>query len=139
MYAPSMQKVREKIEEVLPILDKLPEDPDFIDLEDDLTISAEKEKVNNIEKMTLETKLDILQQVAKAVEPYHFIICGTFICNYQTTFIINSNGVNKREISSPIMLELKAVSTKNEVTVLETFGSETVNLLKFRSLLIICF
>jgi len=124
---PTKAKLLEKIEEVKMIIDKLPEDPDFIDLEDDLTKSAEKEKINNIKKVSLDKKIDILEKLAKAVEPFDFKIYGTFICNYKTLYIINSNGVNKREINSPIFLEVKAVSQKNEVTVLETYGGENFN------------
>lgn len=121
---PTREKLLEKIEKVLPIIDHLPEDPDFIDLEDDKTKSSEKEKANNIEKVNLDTKIDILQKVADAVAAFDFKIFGTFICNYRTLFIINSNGLNKREISTPIYLECKAVSNQNEVTVLEVYGGE---------------
>ncbi|MDO9576650.1 MAG: TldD/PmbA family protein [Candidatus Cloacimonadales bacterium] len=123
---PTREKLLEKIEEVLPIIDHLPEDPDFVDLEDDKTRSSEKEKANNIEKVNLDTKIDILQKVADAVRPFDFKIYGTFICNYSTLYIINSNGLNKREISTPIYLECKAVSQKNEVTVLEVYGGENI-------------
>jgi len=116
--------LQEKIYEAKMIIDKLPDDPDFIDIEDDLTISSEKEKTNNIERISLDRKIEILDKVAKAVEPNDFKIFGTFICNYRTLYIVNSNGVNKREISSPIFLEVKAVSNKNEVTVLEVYGGE---------------
>jgi predicted Zn-dependent protease len=127
MKDPTREKLLTKIEEVLPLIDQLPPDPNFSDLEDDLTKSSEKEKINNIERVNLQTKIDILQKVANAVLPFDFKIYGTFICNYRTMFFINSNGVNKREISSPIYLECKAVSQKNEVTVLEVFGGENFN------------
>ena len=121
---PTKMVLVEKIDEAKTIIDKLPDDPDFIDIEDDLTISSEKEKTNNIERISLDKKIDFLDKVAKAVEPNDFKIYGTFICNYRTLYIVNSNGVNKREISSPIFLEVKAVSNKNEVTVLEAYGGE---------------
>ncbi len=121
---PTKEKLIEKIEEAKLIIAKLPEDPDFIDLEDDLAKSSEKEKKNNIEKVSLKKKIEILDKLAKAVKPYDFNIFGTFICNYKTLYIINSNGLNKREINSPIYFELKAVSNKNEVTVLEAYGGE---------------
>ena len=124
---PNRVRLIEKIEEVKMIIDKLPEDPDFIDLEDDLTKSKEKEKINNIEKVSLDKKIDILQKITEAIEPFDFKIYGTFICNYRTLYIINSNGLNKCEICSPIFLEVKAVSNKNEVTVLETYGGENFN------------
>ncbi len=121
---PTRELLLEKIEEVLPLVTNLPEDPAFIDLEDDLTKSSEKEKTNNIEKVNLDAKIDILQNVADAVAPFNFKIYGTFICNYRTLYIVNSNGLNKREISSPIYFECKAVSQENEVTVLEAYGGE---------------
>ena len=131
---PTKEKLIEKIEEAKLIIAKLPEDPDFIDLEDDLTKSSEKEKSNNIEKVSLKKKIEILDKLAKAVKPYDFNIFGTFICNNKTLYIINSNGLNKREINSPIYFELKAVSNTNEVTVLEAYGGEnfrTFNLEQF--------
>ncbi|MBC8385507.1 MAG: TldD/PmbA family protein [Candidatus Cloacimonetes bacterium] len=121
---PTRMILLQKIEEAKKIIDNLPEDPDFIDIEDDLTISTEKEKTNNIERISLDKKIEILDKVAKAVEPNDFKIFGTFICNYRTLYIVNSNGVNKREIRSPIFLEVKAVSNINEVTVLEVYGGE---------------
>ena len=131
---PTKEELIEKIEEAKLIIAKLPEDPDFIDLEDDLTKSSEKEKSNNIEKVSLKKKIEILDKLAKAVKPYDFNIFGTFICNNKTLYIINSNGLNKREINSPIYFELKAVSNTNEVTVLEAYGGEnfrTFNLEQF--------
>ncbi|MCK5050281.1 MAG: TldD/PmbA family protein, partial [Candidatus Cloacimonetes bacterium] len=111
-------------DDVLKLIDQLPEDPDFVDLEDDLSKSAEKEKANNIEKVSLSKKIEILEKFSTAVELYDFKIYGTFICNYRTLYIVNSNGLDKREISSPIYLECKAVNQKNEVTVLEAYGGE---------------
>ncbi|MBT3756313.1 MAG: TldD/PmbA family protein [Candidatus Cloacimonetes bacterium] len=121
---PTKEILQNKIDDVLKLIDQLPEDPDFVDLEDDLSKSTEKEKTNNIEKVSLEKKIDILEKFSQAVEPYNFKIYGTFICNYRTLHIVNSNGLNKREISSPIYLECKAVNQQNEVTVLEAYGGE---------------
>jgi len=121
---PTKEILQNKIDDVLKLIDQLPEDPDFVDLEDDLSKSTEKEKTNNIEKVTLDKKIEILENFSKAVAPYDFKIYGTFICNYRTLYIVNSNGLDKREISSPIYLECKAVNQKNEVTVLEAYGGE---------------
>jgi predicted Zn-dependent protease len=121
---PTKEILQNKIDDVLKLIDQLPEDPDFVDLEDDLSKSTEKEKTNNIEKVSLEKKIEILKKFSKAVEPHNFKIYGTFICNYRTLHIVNSNGLNKREISSPIYLECKAVNQQNEVTVLEAYGGE---------------
>ncbi|RLD54765.1 MAG: hypothetical protein DRJ01_17600 [Bacteroidetes bacterium] len=124
---PSQSMVLEKIKEAEQLIDHLPEDPDFVDIEKDLTKSSEKEKTNNINIVSLNKKINILSKIADAVKPYNFKIYGSFICNYNTTYIINSNDVNKRNINSPIMLELKAVSDKNQVTVLESYGSENIS------------
>ncbi len=124
---PSEKDVREQVNNTLKIIDILPEDPDFVDLENDLTMAEQDTKENNIEKVTLAKKIEILEKVAKAVAPYKFNIYGTFICNYQQDYIINSNKINKSSIGSPIMLELKAVAETNEVTVIESFGSEDIS------------
>lgn len=121
---PTIEKLKEKVKETEAIIEKLPEDPDFIDIESDTTTADEKEIPNNIEKVSLDKKIAILTKIAQAVEPYDFKIYGSFICNYVTKYYINSNGINKSEVNSPIMLELKAVSEKNEVTVIESYGSE---------------
>ncbi len=121
---PTKEMLKNRIDDVLKLIDQLPEDPDFVDLEDDLSKTEEKEKINNIEKVSLDKKIEILKRVSKAVKPYDFKIYGTFICNYRTLYIVNSNGLNKREISSPIYLECKAVNQQNEVTILEAYGGE---------------
>ncbi len=121
---PTKEILQNKIDDVLQLIDQLPEDPDFVDLEDDLSKSTEKEKTNNIKKVSLDKKIEILEKFSTAVEPYDFKIYGTFICNYRTLYIVNSNGLDKRETSSPIYLECKAVNQKNEVTVLEAYGGE---------------
>ena len=124
MVNPNKDLLLEKIEEVKKIIDRLPEDPDFVDLEDDLTKTDEKEKINNIEKISLAEKIEILKKIAAAVESYNFNIFGTFVANYQNIYFVNSNGLNKKETSSPVMLNLKAVHKETEVTVLESFGGE---------------
>ncbi|MFA5498393.1 MAG: TldD/PmbA family protein [Candidatus Cloacimonadia bacterium] len=124
---PDENQLRQNIEKALSIIDQLPDDPDFVDIEDNLEVQVSASKTNNIDKVTLSDKLDILKRIAESVKEYGFNIYGTFICNYETNYIINSNGVNKKYTSSPIMLELKAVSLKNEVTVIESFGSEDIS------------
>lgn len=124
---PDEQKLQSNIAKALAVIDRLPEDPDFVDIEDNLDKAGEADKINNIEKVSLDKKIEILDQVSRAVEPSGFKIFGTFICNYETDYIVNSNGVNKRMCSTPIMLDLKAVSDKNEVTVIESFGSEDIS------------
>jgi predicted Zn-dependent protease len=121
---PTEEKLREKIEEVKVFINSLPEDPDFVDIEANTDKSAEKPKKDNRQEVSLEKKIGILQHLAKAVEPLNFKIYGTFVCNYQDHYIVNSNGLDKHEINSPIYLEVKAVNQKTEVTVLETFGGE---------------
>ncbi len=124
---PSEKQLQNNIDRALGIIDRLPEDPDFVDIEDNLEKGIEQKKLNNIERVSLTKKIEILEKIAQSVIPYGFKIYGTFICNYQTDYIVNSNGVNKKMHNSPIMLDLKAVSEKNEVTVIESFGSEDIS------------
>jgi len=131
---PTCEAVREKIDEALAIIDQLPPDPDFVDLEADLRKASEAPKDNNIEKLTLEQKIDILTQFAEAVKPFDSEIYGTFICNHEVTYLLNSNGVNKKTESSPFYLEIKAVSSKNEVTVLDCIGGEQIERLDVASM-----
>jgi predicted Zn-dependent protease len=121
---PTEEALREKISEVEKFIDDLPEDPDYVDIEANITKTAEKPKQDNRLVVDLEKKIEILQQLSKAVAPLNYKIYGTFICNYNDTFIINSNGVDKHEMNSPIAMEVKAVNQETEVTVLETFGGE---------------
>jgi len=127
MDSPTEQDIIQTIDNAILLIDKLPEDPDFVDLEDNMETVAEIPKENNIEKVSLARKINILKQISDAVKPYDYNIYGTFICNYCTQYIINSNGVNKTMVNSPIMLELKAMSQKNDVTVISSFGGEDIN------------
>jgi len=122
---PSIVEINEKIEDSLKIIDHLPPDPDFVDIENDLRTIVEKDVDNNIDKISIDNKIQILKRISEEVSKYNFKIYGSFICNYQKKYIINTNGINKCSQSSPIMLEIKAVSEKNQVTVLETFGSSS--------------
>jgi PmbA protein len=124
LYDPDEKVLLQTIVESIPLLDHLPEDPDFVGLEDNLDTYPETSKTNNIIHFPLDKKLEILNRISDAVASYGFKIYGTFICNFETEYVINSNAVNKKSESSPVMLELKAVSDKNMVTVLETYGSE---------------
>lgn len=128
LVEPTEEKLRDKIEEVKGFIDHLPDDPDFVSIQDNLEKTAEIEKKDNRKEVTLDRKIEILNHIADAVAPLNFKLYGTFICNYRTLYIVNSNGLNKREISSPIYFEAKAVDQETEVTVLETFGGEDFSL-----------
>jgi len=128
MKDPKIDAVKAKIVEAKEILQKLPADPNFIDLEDDTRKAKVITKKNNIIEIKLEDKTTILQQLADMTAKYKFKIFGTFICNYTIHTTINSNGVDKQEISSPIYFECKAVADANQVTVLEVFGGEDFSL-----------
>ncbi|MDD2332363.1 MAG: metallopeptidase TldD-related protein, partial [Candidatus Cloacimonetes bacterium] len=108
----------------LGLIDSLPEDPDFVDLETDLSKCLELPKQSNIEALSLSKKTQILAHLAEAVKPYGYEIYGTFICNYEKSRLINSNKLDKTYFASPIYLEVKAVHNQTQVTVLETFGGE---------------
>jgi predicted Zn-dependent protease len=124
IHNPTQAKIDAALKEALDILDKLPPDPDFVDLEDDLTLAEPREVTNNIEQVPLELKTAILNRIAAAVKPYGFEIFGTFICCYGTYRTLNSNRLDKSSTGSPIFLEVKAVHKDSEVTVLENFGGE---------------
>ncbi|MDZ4121303.1 MAG: TldD/PmbA family protein [Candidatus Cloacimonadaceae bacterium] len=121
---PQPQSIDTAMEKALGIIDSLPEDPDFVDIETDLRTATQKKTVNNIVAVSLDTKTRILQKVADIVQPHGFGIYGTFICNFSSERVLNSNGVDKSYSSSPIYLEVKAVHDTTQVTVLETFGGE---------------
>ncbi len=108
----------------LELIDSLPEDPDFVDIEDDLGKTPELPKTNNITAVPLAAKTDILSRMAEAVKPHNFELYGTFICNHTQNHLINSNGLDKQWTNSPIFFEVKAVHNDSQITVLETFGGE---------------
>ncbi len=123
---PTAERIRAGIENAAQKVKELPEDPDFVDLEDNAEIVEPKNVPNNIELLSLEKKISILTKIADMAEKHGFGIYGTFICNAVYYNTQNSNGVDKEDFGSPIMLELKAVKHDTQVTVLESFGSESV-------------
>ena len=125
--SPTREKIKQKLQETLDVIDLLPEDPDFVDIEDNTEIVENPFKENPIKKYPLNSKIDILKHIDEIVSPHGFKLYGTFVCNYITNCLVNSNGLNKLAYSAPVMLELKAVSETNQVTVLETFGSESMD------------
>nr|HPI26410.1 hypothetical protein [Candidatus Cloacimonadota bacterium] len=82
---PDVTKVDSALVEAMQIIDALPEDPDFVDLEDDLRLRAPREVVNNIEAIDLKHKTGILSMLAKNAAEHDFELYGTFICNYSST------------------------------------------------------
>ncbi len=132
---PDVKKLNHKLAESFELINKLPNDEDFVDIENDLTKTDEKIKEDNIVKLSLDNKLDILQKFSTVAMKHGFKIFGTFICNYETSTILNSNGVDKVSYNSPIMLEIKGVADKNMVTVLESLGGEQLSNLNFAAAL----
>ncbi|HPH72334.1 MAG TPA: metallopeptidase TldD-related protein, partial [Candidatus Cloacimonas sp.] len=118
------EKIDNAVHNALTIIDKLPEDPYFVDLENDKTLAKPREVKNNIEAIPLKLKTEILSRIAEAVAPHNFDIFGSFVCNYQKYRLINSNGLDKTSVNSPYYLEVKAVHNKSQVTVIEAFGGE---------------
>lgn len=121
---PDLQKIDLGLVDALDIIDKLPEDPDFVDIEDDLTVVPYRSKPNNILELPLAKKTEILSEIADAVKDKKFSIYGTFICNVEKMELVNSNGLQKAWEQSPIYLEVKAVHDESQITVLHTFGGE---------------
>ncbi|MFA7057605.1 MAG: metallopeptidase TldD-related protein [Candidatus Cloacimonadales bacterium] len=128
---PDEKKLNNKLTESYALIDNLPADKDFVDIEADPTKTEEKAKVDNTIELSLEDKIVILQKFADVAAKHAFKIFGTFICNYEVSTIINSNGVNKVSYNSPIMLEIKGVADKNMVTILESLGGEQLSSLNF--------
>jgi predicted Zn-dependent protease len=122
--SPDKVKIDLALAEALDIIDSLPEDPDFVDVEDDQSIAAARHLSNNILAINLQRKTDILSTLAHSAAEHDFELYGTFVCNFSESRLINSNGLDKYSQSSPIYLEVKAVHNKSQVTVLETFGGE---------------
>ncbi|MCB5234134.1 MAG: hypothetical protein LHW60_02655 [Candidatus Cloacimonetes bacterium] len=121
---PDEKKVMHALEDALKIIDKMPADPDFVDVEDDARLAEPRPFTNNIQRIGLKEKTEILQSLAKSVAPHRFELFGTFICNNSRSRFMNSNGLDKDSQGSPIYFEVKAVNKENQVTVLETFGGE---------------
>ncbi|MDI3503329.1 MAG: PmbA protein [Candidatus Cloacimonadota bacterium] len=121
---PERDKIDTALATALDMIDSMPEDPDFVDVEDDLSMAQPRDVPNNIEAIPLEQKTKILSHIAKRAAEYDFEIYGSFFCNYQSWRMLNSNALDKSSTQSPIYLEVKAVHKKNQVTVLHTFGGE---------------
>ncbi len=121
---PNPDKIDAAFSEALSLIDSLPEDPDFRDLENELSLAPPRKLANNINELDLSRKTKILSDFAQKAAEYDFELYGTFICNYSQYRLVNSNGMDKSSTNSPIYLEIKAVHNKNQVTVLETFGGE---------------
>lgn len=124
---PTPKKIDIALAQALEIIDSLPEDPHFVDVENDLTLAPAREVVNNITTIPLATKTEILSSLAASAAEAGFELYGTFICNYQTSRLINSNGLDKCSTLSPIYLEIKAVHKDSQITVMETFGGDDFN------------
>ena len=119
---PTVAKLDEKMKFVKEHIDSLPEDPDFVDLEDNKEINIQKNVFNNIENYPSEKKINILKKLADDIDPLGFKLFGTFITNFVEYTLINSNGLDKTFSVSPLMLEVKAVNNKNDVTVIQSMG-----------------
>lgn len=125
---PQKDKLDQALGLALSVIDSLPEDPDFVDVENENSLAPKREIVNNIAAIPLESKTRILAELAEAAKPFDFEIFGTFICNYSEHHLVNSNGLNKKAAVSPIYLEVKAVHNQSQVTVMETFGGDDFSL-----------
>ena len=125
LQEPTNEKLIRAIEENISTLDFLPQDTDFTDFDNDTNeIKTQKKKNANI---TLEKKIEILETIARKTQKFDFDIYGTFITNHQKFCIVNSNGVAKDFEVPAVMLDMKAVSNKNMVTIVEKYGSSDFN------------
>jgi len=127
---PTVERIDAAIRSTLAIIGTLPDDPDFVDVETDLTMKPILVKANSIQTVPLDKKIAILKEIAHAADQLGFELFGTFICNYQQMRIINSNGIDKQQWDSPIYFEVKAVNKQTQVTVIQTFGGENLESFK---------
>jgi len=125
---PTPKQILQAYQNAVSLLPRLPEDPDFVDVESDQSSKPIRQKPNNISILTLQRKIDLLHTLSAAAEPLGFDLFGTFICNSSQLRIINSNGIDKHMQNNPIYFEVKAVNRNNQVTVLQVFGGEDVRL-----------
>lgn len=121
---PSPAKIDEALDNALCIIDNLPEDPDFVDVEDNLSLAEPREIINNIDAIPLSIKTEILSSLSESAAQHDFSLYGTFICNFSRYRMINSNKLDKSSSTSPIYLEIKAVHNQSQLTVMETFGGD---------------
>jgi len=124
---PTEELIRDRLQYAVSLIDKLPPDPFFKDIESDIRKGKEPPKDRNIDKMPLSLKVEILNQFSNALQPLNFEIYGTFICNHVICNIVNSNGLDKLSEANPCYLEIKAVEKDTQTTVLECFGGEDFN------------
>ncbi len=120
---PTEQSIIQAIKNNISILKHIPQDTEFVDFDDDKAEFKQEKMKNNIEELGLDKKIEILSIISKKAAEYNFDIYGSFICNYIDWIKVNSNGVAKTFKVSPILLDIKAVSNKNYVTIIEKYGS----------------
>jgi len=125
--APTVEKVYEKIEDAKKVIDFLPKDNDFENFEDNKDIFEYSNLENSIKEISLDKKINILKEVTKVTDKYDFEIYGTFISLYRKGYFLNSSGLEKMYFVSPVMLETKAVSKKNNVSVINSYGGNDLS------------
>lgn len=124
---PNESALRDAVVEGLGIVEQLPPDPDFVNFEDNKEIFEYKNFTTTLETVSLDQKIDILEKLAAMSAKYDFGIYGTFITLAVKSWQVNSNGLEKLHFSSPVMLDCKAVSNKNMVTVINNYGGNNLN------------
>ena len=121
---PNKESIIKMIDENKLLIDMIPTDTEFKNFDENKAKIEEPTKLNNIKEVPLEKKIEILRKIADDALIYDFDIFGTFLCNYQKVIYQSDKGIEKTHEQSPIMLDIKAVSNKNEVTIIEKYGSE---------------
>lgn len=124
---PTEATLREAVLEGLSIVEQLPPDPDFVNFEDNKEIFEYKNLTTSLEKVSLDQKIAILDKIAAMAAKYDFGIYGSFITLAVKSWQINSNGLEKLHFSSPVMLDVKGVSNKNMVTVINNYGGNNLD------------
>ena len=119
---PTIEAIYNETRKGLEIVDKLPADPDFDSFEDNKELYEYKDFKRSMDKVSLDDKIKILKKLSETAEKHNFGIYGTFVSLAKDGYILNSTGLEKRYFVSPIMLDVKAVSNENMVTVIHSFG-----------------
>ncbi len=123
---PDESALQKAVSDTVQALHQLPPDNDWHSFEDDTQVFEYSDYPDSVAAVSLDRKIAILDRLARMAEPYDFEIYGIFICSKVQTRIINTQGLDKLTYQSPVMLEVKAVSRKNMVTVIDAFGGDSL-------------
>ncbi len=127
--SPNPVSVNEAMHEAIKIVETLPPDPDFKSFEDNTDIADYDSFLRATETVTPEHKLSLLKKLDEVASQRGFRLFGTFVSVVSDGFIMQSNGLDKRDFISSVMCDVKAVSEKTGATVIHSFGGGSLEML----------